>query len=143
VPLASNQVHYSLLNRGIERSGLLALCRELGVTVIAYSPLEKGMLTGKYTPDNLPGGLRNRMYQRAYLERIRPLIQRLRELGEAHGGKSPAQVALNWIICKGAIPIPGAKNARHARDNAGALGWRLSDDEVAELDHLSDKVAQV
>jgi aryl-alcohol dehydrogenase-like predicted oxidoreductase len=134
IPLASNQVSYSLLNRGIEHSGLLDACRELGVTVIAYSPLAQGLLTGKYTPENPPPGMRSRRYNRDLLAQIRPLVDLLREIGQAHGSKTPAQVALNWAICKGTLPIPGAKNARQAQDNAGALGWRLTTDEVAALD---------
>ncbi len=140
VPLASNQVEYSLLKRGPEHTGLLDTCRELGVTLIAYSPLAQGLLTGKYTPENPPPGVRGRRYRKGVLARIQPLVGLLREIGQAHGGKTPAQVAINWVICKGAVPIPGAKNARQARENAAALGWRLTDDEVAALDEASGKV---
>jgi aryl-alcohol dehydrogenase-like predicted oxidoreductase len=140
VPLASNQVEFHLLNRRVEHKGLLKLCRELGVTLIAYSPLAKGMLTGKYTPQTRPPGLRSYIFRRARLGKIQPLIQLMREIGKAHGGKSPAQVALNWVICKGAVPIPGAKNARQAQDNAGALGWRLAEAEIAALDAESQKL---
>lgn len=140
VPLASNQVPYSLLDRRVEKNGLLALCQQLGVRVIAYSPLAQGLLTGKYTPAHPPPGLRRGRYGRR-LAKIDPLIQLLRQIGEQHGdatgAKSPAQVALNWTICKGALPIPGAKNAAQAQHNMGALGWRLTDDEVARLDELS------
>jgi aryl-alcohol dehydrogenase-like predicted oxidoreductase len=138
VPLASNQVEYSLLQREPERTGLLSLCQELGVTLIAYSPLRKGLLTGKYTPENPPAGTRNRIFRPDYLARIQPLIGLLREIGAAHDGKTPNQVALNWLICKGAAPIPGAKSARQAQENAGALGWRLTVGEVAALDAASD-----
>ncbi len=137
VALASNQVEFSLLHRQPERDGLLALCRELGVTLIAYSPLAKGLLTGKYTPDKPPKGARGRMAGRDYLARIQPLIGQLRAIGEAHGGKTPSQVALNWLIARGALPIPGAKNVRQVQDNAGALGWHLTEDEVARLDSFS------
>lgn len=136
VSLASNQVEYSLLNREPEHDGLLAACRELGVELIAYSPLGQGILTGKYTPDKPPSGIRRWRHLRR-LERIRPLVRALRDIGGAHGGKTPAQVALNWVICKGAIPIPGAKNAQQASENAGAVGWRLRDEEIARLDALS------
>ena len=64
------------------------------------------------------------------------------EIGQDHGGKSNAQVALNWVICKGALPIPGAKNAEQAQENAGALGWRLTDEEVAKLDETSDMILE-
>ncbi|MCC6905286.1 MAG: aldo/keto reductase [Anaerolineae bacterium] len=136
--LASNQVEYSLLNRGPERSGLLRACAELGITLIAYSPIGMGMLTGKYTPDNPPQGTRSARFSRAYLARIQPLIQTMRAIGEQHGGKTPSQVALNWLIGKGAVPIPGAKNARQAQENAGALGWAMTGDEMAELDRASE-----
>jgi len=139
VPLASNQVEYSLLNRKVETNGLLQACQELGVTLIAYSPIAKGVLTGKYTPEKTPPGMRGYNYNKNRLAKVQPLIRLMRETGQAHGGKSPAQVALNWLICKGAVPIPGAKNARQVQENAGALGWRLTDDEVAALDKASSK----
>jgi len=141
IPLASNQVQFHLLNRRVEREGLLKRCRELGVTLIAYSPLAKGMLTGKYTPQTPPPGMRGYLFRRARLAKIQPLIQLLRAIGEAHEGKSPSQVALNWLISKGAVPIPGAKNARQAHENAGALGWRLAEREIAALDAESLKLS--
>lgn len=140
IALASNQVEYSLLTRDPERSGLLKLCHELNVTLIAYSPLAMGLLTGKYTPDNPPRGVRGRWYKPPYLAQIQPLIALLREIGQAQGGKTPSQVALNWLICKGTLPIPGAKNVRQVQDNAGALGWRLTDDQVAVLDAAEEKL---
>lgn len=140
IPLASNQVEYSLLNRKIERNGLFDLCRELGVTIIAYSPLGKGILTGKYTPENPPPGVRGGMYKVDFLRKVQPLLGLMREIGAGHGSSSPAQVALNWLICKGAVPIPGAKNGRQALENAGAVGWRLTDDEVSALDRESEKL---
>ena len=138
IPLASNQVPYSLYERKHERSGLPAACRELGITLIAYSPLEKGLLTGKYTPQNPMPGVRGLLYNRS-LMRVQPLIGMMREIGRSHGGKSPAQVALNWAICKGAVPIPGAKNSRQAQENLGALGWKLAEEEVAALERASDR----
>ena len=138
IPLASNQVHFSLWQRKAETSGLLEVCRQLNVTLIAYSPLEQGLLTGKYTPENPPSGVRGRRYLRD-LGKVQPLVALLREIGAAHGGKTPAQAALNWAICKGTAPIPGAKNARQAVDNAGALGWRLSPDQVRALDRASEQ----
>jgi aryl-alcohol dehydrogenase-like predicted oxidoreductase len=134
-------VEFHLLDRRVEHEGLLKLCRELGVTLIAYSPLAKGLLTGKYTPQTRPPGLRSYLYRRARLGKIQPLIQLLREIGQAHGGKSPAQVALNWVIGKGAVPIPGAKNAKQAQENAAALGWRLAETEIAALDAESQKLS--
>ena len=140
IALACNQVDYSLLNRQPERSGLLQLCRELKVTLVAYRPVSGGLLTGRYTPQNMPGGWRGRMVSRGTVTRIQPLVDLLRQMGEAHGGKSPSQVALNWVICKGALPIAGAHSVKHLQENAGALGWRLSDEEVARLDAAEENL---
>ena len=141
IPLASNQVHYSLLNRAVEKNGTLARCKELGVRLIAYSPLEKGLLTGKYSAERPPPGSRARTYTKL-LGKLYPLLKLMTEIGQDYGGRSNAQVALNWVICKGALPIPGAKNGEQAHENAGALGWRLTDEEVAKLDQVSAAVVE-
>jgi aryl-alcohol dehydrogenase-like predicted oxidoreductase len=141
VALASNQLHYSLLNRTVEKDGTLARCKELGIRLIAYSPLEKGLLTGKYSVEAPPPGSRSRMYT-SLLPRIGPLLKLMTEIGQDHGGKSNTQVALNWLIYKGALPIPGAKNAKQARENAGGLGWKLTDEEATKLDEASDAVLE-
>lgn len=141
IPLASNQVPFSLLNRNYEKNGTLARCKELGIRFIAYSPIEQGLLAGKYSAENPPPGSRGRMYARL-LPKIQPLLKLMTLIGQDHGGKSNSQVALNWVICKGALAIPGAKNAKQAQENAGALGWKLTNEEVARLDEESDKVTQ-
>ncbi len=141
IPLASNQVEYSLFDRSIEKNGLLDYCLENDITVIAYSPLAKGMVTGKYGPDNPPPGPRKRMYPPEKLKRAQPLINLLKEIGTSYS-KSPAQVALNWTICKGTVPIPGAKNAKQAAENLGAMGWRLTSEEVTALDKASNELAK-
>ena len=74
----------------------------------------------------------------ALLKSIQPLIKLINEIGQDHGSKPPAQVALNWCICKGVSPIPGAKNFQQAQMNAGAVGWRLTPEQVAALDSASD-----
>lgn len=142
VLLASNQVEYHLLNRKIEKNGLLDACHEMGISLIAYSPLGQGLLTGKYTPENPLKGVRGRRYSGGLIAKIQPLIRLMTEIGREHEGKTPAQVALNWVIQKGAIPIPGAKNSRQAAENAGALGWALTAEEVARLDEASDQVGK-
>jgi len=83
--------------------------------------------------------VRARQYLRM-LPKIPALIKLMTTIGQDHGGKSNAQVALNWTICKGTLPIPGAKNETQAQQNAGALGWKLTEDEVARLDQASDLV---
>jgi aryl-alcohol dehydrogenase-like predicted oxidoreductase len=134
LPLASNQVRFSLLDRGPERSGLLEACRELNVTLIAYSPLAQGFLTGKYTRLHPMRGLRSARLGGPSYAQLDRLVGLLREIGSGHEGRTPAQVALNWVLCKGAVPIPGAKTAQQAEENAGAVGWRLTPEEVSALD---------
>ena len=136
IPLASNQLPYSLLDRHIEHERLLDACKELEVTVIAYSPIAEGLLTGKYTPDAKPAGYRGWRLRKKVIQ-VQPIVAALREIGERHEGKTPSQVALRWLIQKGSLPIPGAKTAQQASDNAGALGWSLSDEEMAALDGVS------
>jgi aryl-alcohol dehydrogenase-like predicted oxidoreductase len=139
IPLASNQVQYSLLHRAPERNGVLTACHDLDVRLIAYSPLAQGILTGKYhhgTPP--PAGIRRVRgpFRASALRASLPLIQRLEQIGAAHGGKTPSQVALNWLMRRGALPIPGAKTAAQATTNMGALGWDLIDEEVTQLTML-------
>jgi aryl-alcohol dehydrogenase-like predicted oxidoreductase len=141
IPLASNQVEYHLLNRNVEKNGLLERCKELGVRLIAYSPLAKGLLTGKYTPENPPPGIRGRSFAWV-MKDLHILIALMTEIGKDHGGKTPGQVALNWLICKGTLPIPGAKTAAQAAQNAGATGWRLTPEQVKALDEASDMIAK-
>lgn len=133
VPLACNEVEFSLLHRAPEKNGLLQTCKELGVTLIAYRPLAQGSLSGKYSPEHPPGGVRSLLVSKRKLAAIQPLILVMRGIAEKHGKTLP-QVAVNWTLCKGSLPIPGAKNPRQALENAGALGWRLSPHEVAELE---------
>jgi len=140
IPLASNQVEYSLLNRQAEVNGILDTCRELGITLIAQSPLAGGMLTGKYSAQNRPGGFFRRIlpqYNRKRLDAIQPVIKLLREIGERYS-KAPSQVALRWLIENPVVlPIPGAKNGKQAADNAGALKFSLTAEEVEMLDQAT------
>jgi aryl-alcohol dehydrogenase-like predicted oxidoreductase len=136
IPLASNQVEYSLLNRQPEINGVLDTCRELGITLIAQTPLAGGKLTGKYSAQNRAGGFFRRVlpqYSRKALDEMRPVIKLLREIGERYS-KSPSQVALRWLIENPVVlPIPGAKNGKQAMVNAGALTFSLTADEVDAL----------
>lgn len=140
VPLACNEVEYSLLNRHAERSGLLSLCREMGVVLIAYRPLALGLLSGRHSRKNPPSGWRRFEFSRLYPAHIEPVSELLKNIGDAHGGKTPTQVALNWVICKGALPIAGATRPEHVSENAGALGWRLTDGEIAALEAAEEKL---
>jgi len=138
VPLVSNQVPYSLLNRKTESNGIWQTAQELGVTLIAYSPLAQGLLTGKYTGQEKPSGARrlDPRFKPSGMTQISPIMNALQELAETYQ-KTPAQIALNWLITQGAIPIPGAKNANQAQQNAGALGWQLDSEDIQTLDQVS------
>jgi aryl-alcohol dehydrogenase-like predicted oxidoreductase len=133
--LASNQIEFSLLRTMPRRVGLLDCCRELGVVPLAYSPIGQGRLTGKYTASNPPPG--GRSFSAHPMEQVDAIVAELRLIGEAHEGRTPSQVALAWLIAQGAVPIPGAKNRAQAEQNAGALGWQMTDDEQARLDAAS------
>lgn len=139
LPLASNQVEYSLLHRAPEVNGVLDACRELGVTLIAYQPMAQGVLTGKYKPGDRPKGIRRfgRYFRGDGLEKAQPVVALLREIGE-RPSKTPAQVALRWLMEReGVLPIPGAKNERQAASNAGALAFSLVDAEIEALDRAT------
>jgi aryl-alcohol dehydrogenase-like predicted oxidoreductase len=131
VPLATNQVEMSLLRRVPETGGLLDACRELGVVLLAYSPIGQGRLTGKYSASNPPPGKRG--FSAHPMAKIDEVVAVLRRIGDEHE-RTPSQVALRWLIEKGTVPIPGAKSAAQARENAGALGWSLTADDLAALD---------
>jgi aryl-alcohol dehydrogenase-like predicted oxidoreductase len=134
IPLASNQIEFSLLRRRPDTTGLLGACRELGVVPLAYSPIGQGRLTGKYSAASPPPG--SRTFSAHPMEKIDPIVAELRRIGERHDNRTPSQVALRWIIEKGAVPIPGAKNGDQAAQNAGALGWSLDDDDMRSLDDV-------
>ncbi len=145
LPLASNQVRYSLVDRSIESNGVLAAAKELGVTIIAYSPLGQGILSGKFHDD--PALIRSRpgprrwlsLFRARGLERTRPLVEELKRIGAARG-VTPSQVALNWLLHfhgDMVVAIPGASHPRQTEEAAGSMGFRLTEEEMARLDGLS------
>lgn len=145
IVLASNQVRFNLLDRGIERNGILETAKKLGVTIIAWSPLAQGILTGRYHEDpsllnKVP--LMRRMMGRlspTALERTRPLVNEMRSIARAHGA-SIAQVALSWEVSfhgQTVVAIPGATRPAQAEQNAEAMKVRLSETERSALEALS------
>jgi aryl-alcohol dehydrogenase-like predicted oxidoreductase len=140
--LAVNQVEYSLMNRKIETNGTMDKAKELGVTIIAYTPLGSGLLTGKYhkNPELLKEkGFARRMMLGRNIDRTRILIDALDEIAFEHDA-TPAQVALNWVInFQGEIvvTIPGATQVTHAEENAAAMRFQLSEEQMTRLDELS------
>ncbi len=141
IPLAANEVRYNILAREPETNGVLAACRELDVALIAHSPLVHGLLadTMQDEPVRVTGPRRFMpAYRGERLRAIHTMAATLRGIARVHE-RTVAQVTLNWLLCQDEriIPIPGAKRAAHTRANAGALGWRLSDAELAAIDRVS------
>ena len=151
IPLAANEVGYSLAYRGIETNGILETAGELGITLIAHSPLMGGLLTGKYHQN--PALIRNTASLRRFtlnigrftlnfngsLEKSRPLIQALEEIATSHQA-TPAQVALNWLINfhgESVVAIPGATKVSQVKSSADAMRLCLSGDDMVRLDELS------
>ncbi|MCE5208839.1 MAG: aldo/keto reductase [Chloroflexi bacterium] len=149
-PLVSNQVLYNLLNRNIENNGVLETARELGITIIAFSPLAQGILTGKYhqNPDEIQTHPGPRKYLKAFqiksLEETLPLIREMQSIAEAYG-VTPAQIALNWLIRANGdlvVAIPGASRVQQAEDNANAANFRLTQKEMEKLEEVSTRLNQ-
>jgi aryl-alcohol dehydrogenase-like predicted oxidoreductase len=135
IPLASNQVQYSLLYRRPETNGVLETCRELGITLIAYQPLASGALTGKYLDSSRPVGIRRfrSPFRGSKFHALRPVVTLLQLIGDRYG-KTAGQVALRWLLeQENVVPIPGAKNAAQVTHNVGALSFSLTPEEIAYL----------
>ena len=146
VPLSTNQVQYSLLYQHPEKSnGLLRCCEDLGMDVLAYSPLALGLLTGKYaSPDDddlkAVGGPRRALFEKNVANpQYADIIKAMGEVagGHADAGATIPQVAINWCIAKGTIPIPGARTLGQVKSNYGSLDWKMSEGEVEHLDKVS------
>lgn len=142
LPLAVNQVSFSLLTRAIETNGVLDTAKELGVTIVAYTPLEQGVLAGTYHRHPQLIASKSVVWRARFGRRVRtsgPLMAALEEIGSSHGA-SPAQVALNWVIRvhgEAVVTIPAATKVQQAAENAAAMTFRLTDAEVGRLDDLS------
>ena len=143
--VSTNQVQYSLLYRTPEDNGVVSATQGAGATIIAYSPLAQGILSGKFHRD--PSLVRSRPGPRRWLaafrpsglERSRALVAALEEIARAHGA-TPAQVALSWLVRfhgDAVVAIPGAVSAAQARENAGAMALELRAAELQQLDELS------
>jgi len=145
IHLVSNQVRYNLLDRKIESNGILQTAKELGITIIAYSPLAQGLVTGKFhdNPDLLKNiGMRKYSppFKPAGLEKSRPVIKSVQELAIKYG-VTPSQIALNWLINshgETVVAIPGATKEKHAIENAGTMTFSLSAEDLSLLDKKSD-----
>ncbi len=142
--LVSDQVRYNLVERDAEKE-IIPYAEAYGLSVIAWSPLAKGALTGKYTPENLPrfDDVRrgSALFHPDNFSQIYEVVRLLEEIGSRHG-KTPSQVALNWLLrtSDSVVVIPGAKTPGQVEENAGAAGWSLTFDEWLRLEQASSRV---
>ncbi len=143
--LVSNQVNYSLLKRQIEKNGVLDTAKELGISLIAYSPLGRGLLTGKFH-DN-PDLINSRHIFRRYyaslnkkkLKASSSVVKALKSIALKYQ-VTPSQIALNWVINvqgETVVTIPGATKAGQASDNSGTMNFELSEDDLGYLSEVS------
>jgi aryl-alcohol dehydrogenase-like predicted oxidoreductase len=139
VPVVVNQLPYSLIDRKID-ADRRPFCLENNVGIVAYSPLGKGMLSGKYSADKLPGDYRLQRphFAKDNLSRHFKLATRIREIA-SDLGSTPTRVALAWVLVQPGLTatIPGAKTPEQIRDNAGGGALRLPEEAVAELNEAS------
>lgn len=137
VPLAIAQVQYSLMTYGVGKE-MNAACDEVDCRLVSYSPLCLGLLTGKYNLDNLPrSGNPRRQLFRELLPGAQDLLRTLEAVASEYG-RTQSQVAINWAICKGTVPIPGCRTVQQAVGNVEAAAqWRLKSDAVEELDRVA------
>jgi aryl-alcohol dehydrogenase-like predicted oxidoreductase len=139
-PIAALQSEWSLFSRDIENA-VLPVCRELGIGIVPFSPLGRGMLTGTVTNvDALAENdfrRTNPRFADGNFEHNLQLVEVVKEIAAAHGC-TPGQVALAWLQAQGedVVPIPGTKRRRYLEENAGALDVALSDDDRARLEGL-------
>jgi aryl-alcohol dehydrogenase-like predicted oxidoreductase len=144
-PITALQSEYSIWERNIEED-VLPTCRELGIGLVAYSPLGRGFLAGRVTSSDelAPDDFRRRVprFDAENFERNRRHLEIVTRIGKAHDA-TPAQVTLAWLLQRGEdiVPIPGTKHVRYLEDNAAAVRLRLTAAEVAALDGLSSDVA--
>lgn len=138
-PVISNQVHFSLAHPGPLRD-LVPFAEREGRMVMAYSPLAQGLLGGKYSADNRPGGIRatNPLFVKENLQRAEPLLATLRRIAASHDAK-PAQVALAWLLSiPTVVAIPGASSVEQLEFNISAADLDLDSHEVAELSSAAE-----
>jgi aryl-alcohol dehydrogenase-like predicted oxidoreductase len=137
-PITAVQTEYSLWTRDVEEDGVLATCRELGIGFVPYSPLGRGMLTGKIsalddlTPDDYRRN--NPRFQGEAFDRNLELVAEVRRVA-AEKGCTPAQLALAWVLVQGSdiVPLPGTKRRERVEENAGALSVQLTPSDLARL----------
>ena len=166
--LTSNQFEFSLMNRRAWKGGLIAACKDLGIIPIAHTPLDGGLATGLYTNTNPSGGRAGGKfpYDQNRLDKIQPLTSMMEvlrsriktrlEKEKREGGRdrrmqtrgppmpeinsdvTTTQIAINYVVAKGCVPIPGIKTAKQAEEVLGCLGWGLTEEEVSLLDSAAD-----
>jgi aryl-alcohol dehydrogenase-like predicted oxidoreductase len=140
-PITALQTEYSLWTRDPEANGILATCRELGIGFVAYSPLGRGFLTGRFrTFDDLPADDYRRNSPRFQGENFRKNLDLVRRVEEIAREKkcTPSQLALAWVLARGEdiIPIPGTKRRKYLEENIAALDVKLTKDDLHRIDEV-------
>jgi len=139
-PIAALQTEYSLWTRDPEDE-ILPACRELGIGFVAYSPLGRGFLTGRFTKfEDLPADDSRRLWPRFQGENFKKnidLVHRVEKIAKAKGC-TPAQLALAWVLAQGKdiVPIPGTKQRKYLEENVGALNVQFSAEDLARIDEV-------
>ena len=137
--IACLETPYNLLDREIESNGVLDICKRLNITILAQQPLAMGLLTGKYDGEAPAAGTRRQMMLRYHTARLDILLRTMNHIGLENNGKNAVQVALNWIMRKGIIPIPGTKTLSQAIENAQTPGWVMTNEQMSLLDTMTNR----
>lgn len=162
--ISTNQFEFSLTNRKALKNGTIQACKDLGIIPIAHTPLDGGLASGKYTANNPSGGqiggvqysfkkvlepliplheaqirvaglVRTRLFQESQQKQFKSF----RLGGDFNKEITPMQIAINYVVAKGAVPIPEINNNKEAKELLGCIGWGLTDEEVAILDDAADQ----
>ena len=142
-PVTCLETEYNLLERSIETNGILRFCEDTNIRLVAQNPLAMGYLTGKYDAINPASGNRRQLMRKYCTPALNLLIRTMNNIGMENNGQNCAQVSLNWLICKGVIPIPGAKRVEQAIENNSVGTWRMTDEQFELLNNVSRQVQTV
>jgi len=146
IELVSLQPPFSMLNRGVEQE-ILPFCLEQKISALAYSPIQQGLLTGKYTRDAVfPENdmrLHNPMFKGVIFEKIIAAVEEFKKMAKGYG-RTMTQFAINWVLCNPAltVAIVGAKKPAQVEENAGGAGWKISDEDLKKTYEILDRLQQ-
>lgn len=143
VELVSLQPPYSMINRAIEQE-IVPFCLEQKISILAYTPLQQGLLTGKYTPDTTfpKDDMRsqNPLFKGETFRMILKMVDELKVIASGYG-RTMTQFAINWVLCNPAVAVAivGAKKPAQVEENAGGTGWKISGEDLKKVNKILDK----